>query len=193
MTNPLSKGVFAPLARRLRRLAPQASAFKSTAFRSATPLYAREADLLTGEGSRRFGGRWNPRGLAAIYASLTPETAMAETLAHARYYELPAQAVMPRTFVALSFALNRVLDLTGGDIRRRLAFSKDRMVQTDWRAEMEAGNVPLTQALGQAASDIGLEGLLVPSAAEPSGQNIVAFPENFKTLRAVVVLTPHKL
>ena len=178
---------------RLERLAPQASAFKWKAFRSATPRYATETDLLTGEGSRQFGGRWNPPGLAAIYASLTLETATAETLAQTRYYELPAEAAMPRTFVAISLSLKRVLDLTRGEIRRSLAFSKQRMIETDWRAEMAAGSVPLTQLLGQAAAQIGLEGLLVPSAAEPSGRNIVAFPQNFKTTRAVVVLAPDKL
>lgn len=193
MTTPLRKNVFASLVMRLGRLARQASAFKSTAFRSGTPRYATETDLLTGKGSRRFGGRWNPRGLAATYASLTPETAMAETLAQARYYGWSPQAVMPRTFVAISFKLKRVLDLTDGDVRRRLAFSQKRIVETDWRAEMDAGNVPLTQLLGQAAAEIGLEGLLVPSIAEPSGRNIVAFPQNFKSPRAVVVLAPDKL
>ncbi len=193
MTTPLTEDDFASLIRRLGRLMPQAAAFKSKGFRSVTPRYATETDLLTGEGSQRFGGRWNPPGLAAIYASLTPETALAETLAYARYYGLTAQAVMPRTFVAISFNLKRVLDLTDGDIRRRLAFSQQRIIETDWRAEMGEGNVPLTQLLGQAAAEIGLEGLLAPSAAEPSGQNIVAFPQNFKTSRAVVVLGPDKL
>lgn len=193
MTAPLIEGDFASLLRKLRRLSSRASGFKRDVFRSTTPHYATETDLLTGEGSRRFGGRWNPPGLAAIYGSLTPETAMAETLAHARYYGLPEHAAMPRTFVAISFNLKRVLDLTDGDIRRRLAVSRKRMVEADWRAEMDAGNVPLTQLLGQAASEIGLDGLLAPSNAEPSGRNIVAFPENFKTAGAVVVLAPDKL
>lgn len=193
MTNPLTEDDFASLIRRLGRLAPQASALKSTGFRSATPRYATETDLLTGEGSRKGGGRWNPRDLAAVYASLTAETAMAETLAQARYYGWAEQAVMPRTFVAISFSLKRVLDLTDGDIRRRLAVSQTRMIQTDWLAEMAAGTVPVTQLLGQAAAEIGLEGLLVPSAADPGGRNIVAFPRNFRTPRAAVVLAPNKL
>jgi len=181
------------LVRRLERLAPQASAFKGKAFRSATPRYAQEADLVTGEGSREFGGRWNPPDLAAVYASDTPETAMKETLAQARYYGWPEHDVMPRTFVAICFNLKRVLDLTDGDVRRRLAFSQKRIIETDWRAEMNAGNVPLTQLIGQAAAEIGLEGLLTPSAAEPGGWNIVAFPQNFKISKAVVVLAPDRL
>ncbi len=189
----LMKDDFASLLRKLQRLSSRAFGFNRDVFRSTTPRYATETDLLTGEGSRKFGGRWNPCGLAAIYASLTPEAAMAETLAHQRYYGLPEHAAMPRTFVAISFNLKRVLDLTDGDIRRRLAVSRKRMLQTNWRAEMNAGNVPLTQLLGQAASESGLDGLLVPSNAEPTGRNIVAFPKNFKTAGAVVVLAPEEL
>lgn len=44
------------------------------------------------EGSRLFGGRWNPKGIGVLYATSTPELGLVETLAHApgvRYEELP--------------------------------------------------------------------------------------------------------
>ncbi|HEY3963758.1 MAG TPA: RES domain-containing protein [Planctomycetaceae bacterium] len=71
---------------RLTQLGRSATEFVESAYRSSIPKYAKEAELLTGEGSRRHGGRWNPIGIAVVYAALTPETAMAETLAHNRYY-----------------------------------------------------------------------------------------------------------
>lgn len=37
---------------RLTRLLPSAAAFAETVYRSSTPKYANESDLLTGEGSR---------------------------------------------------------------------------------------------------------------------------------------------
>ena len=43
-------------------------------------------------GSRLFGGRWNPKGTAVLYATSTPELGLVEMLAHApavRYEELP--------------------------------------------------------------------------------------------------------
>ena len=49
-------------------------------------------DPLSVEGSRLFGGRWNPKGIAVLYATSTPELGLVETLAHApqvRYEELP--------------------------------------------------------------------------------------------------------
>lgn len=93
---------FDQLKSRLTRLLPSAVPFADTVYRSSTPRYANETDLITGEGSKRNGGRWNPPGIAVVYASLTPETAMAETLAHNRYYGIPQQDALPRTFVAIA-------------------------------------------------------------------------------------------
>lgn len=38
--------------------------------------------VLTGEGARLNGGRWNPPGTPLIYTSTTPELALLETLVH---------------------------------------------------------------------------------------------------------------
>lgn len=37
---------------------------------------------LSVEGSRRAGGRWNPKGFPILYASATPELALLEVVAH---------------------------------------------------------------------------------------------------------------
>lgn len=94
--------------------------------------------MLTGEGSRRNGGRWNPKGIAVVYASFTPETAMAETLAHFRYYGFPIEDAMPRTFVAIATDLAAVLDLRDGGVRRRLQVSEGRF----WRWTGDARSWP---------------------------------------------------
>lgn len=49
-------------------------------------------DALSTEGSRRYGGRWNPKGTGVLYTTSTPELGLVETLAHApavRYEDLP--------------------------------------------------------------------------------------------------------
>ncbi|GAB3925290.1 RES family NAD+ phosphorylase [Larkinella terrae] len=38
--------------------------------------------ILTGEGARLNGGRWNPLGTPLIYTSTTPELALLETMVH---------------------------------------------------------------------------------------------------------------
>lgn len=178
---------------RFKRLLPSATAFATTVYRSSTPKYAKESDLLTGEGSRRNGGRWNPIGIAVVYASLTPETAMAETLAHNRYYAIPIEDAMPRTFVAIEARLQTVLDLRLGVVRQRIQVSLERILTVDWRKEVRAGEESITQTIGRAAWEIGLEGMLVPSGVDASGHNLLIFPDNLASGSEIRVLHPDRL
>ena len=184
---------FEQLKARMSRLSSVAGEFFKVVYRANTPKYSNEADLLSGEGSRRHGGRWNPVGVRAIYASLTPETAMAETLAHNRYYQIPVEDAMPRMFVAMETNLQRVLDLGRGDVRSRLRVSLERILNLDWRREAREGRVPVTWLIGQAAFVVGLEGLIVPSSADPEGQNLLVFPENLKEEGKIRLLHPDRM
>lgn len=166
---------------RFAKLLDRAIALAGTVYRSAAPKYANSSDLLSGQGSRRNGGRWNPVGVAAVYGSLTPQTALAETLAHANYYSLPVHAAIPRTFVAIEFALERALDLTDGRNRQALAIAERRLLDCDWRAEMHRGKTPITQQAGAAAVDAGFEAILVRSAADRAGRNLVVFVDNLRS------------
>ena len=149
-----------------------------TVYRSCAPQFAAEADFLSGEGGRRHGGRWNPVGVAAVYACLTPETAMAETLSYARYHALPAASMMPRVFQAIDVALERVVDLSARPALTRCGTTAEAIRTYDWRAESEAGRVPVTQRFGADCRDAGFQGVLAPSAAAPGGRVLVWFPEN---------------
>ncbi|ODA36534.1 RES family NAD+ phosphorylase [Planctopirus hydrillae] len=177
---------------RFTRLRQYATTFKETVFRSSTPKYANERDLSSGVGSKRQGGRWNPIGIRAVYASLTPEIALSETLAHFRYYGIPLQDAMPRTFVAMEANLQIVLDFREGVIRQRLQISLDRMLAIDWRKELLTGRVPMTQVIGQAAAESGLEGLVVPSAVT-EGHNLLVFPENLIPGSRLLVMNADRL
>ena len=181
------------LNQRICRLASQAKRLSGTVYRSVAPRYANTADLAAGQGSRRLGGRWNPPGVPAVYGSFTPQTAMEETLAHFRYYGLPVHAAMPRTFVALEIDLASVLDLTEGAVRRSLGVSEKRLLECDWRAEAQAGKTPLTQNVGLGVCLAGFEGMVVRSAVDPSGQNLVLFVENLKPGSTLVVVAADRL
>lgn len=183
------------LTTRLTKLVPSATSFAGVGYRSSTPKYATEVDLLTGEGSKRNGGRWNPIGIPVVYIALTPETAMAETFAHHRYYGIPVEDAMPRTFVAIDAILQSVLDLRDGKIRQRLQVSEERILTVDWRKEVRAGRQPLTQAIGLAAYQSGLEGLIVPSAVDLQGHNLLIFRDKMQSgsqisVRNVTHLSP---
>lgn len=173
---------YTALLRRMRRLATDAvRVWSGVLFRAAEPKYAQQEDRLDGIGAKMFGGRWNPAGLACVYGATTPETAMAETLATSRHYGLPAESAMPRTFFAMKAALAVTLDLTDGPLRRRLLVSRSDLLQCDWRADASAGRESLTQAVGRAAAETGVAGLVVPSAAEVGGVNLAMFPPMFRS------------
>jgi RES domain-containing protein len=177
---------------RLGDLLSADATFAGTAYRSSTPEYAKENDLVTGEGAKLRGGRWNPIGIAMIYASLTPEIAMAETLAHNRYFGIPIEDAMPRTFVAIEARFNAVIDFRLGSVRQRLQISLDRILSVDWRKEVRAGRQPITQLIGKAAFEVGVEAMIVPSAAT-AGHNLVAFPGSLRPGSEIRVLNANQL
>jgi RES domain-containing protein len=163
-------------------------------FRFSTPEFATLKDLLTGEGALKAGGRWHPVGLfRAMYASLDPETALAESLAQHRRYEWPLRDAMPKTLVALGAQLCHVLDLTDGRVRQRLALSWQRIMKERWWEREANETEALTQAVGRIARHLGLEALLVPSVANPAGKNIIVFPDNRLVASHLIVHHPDKL
>lgn len=167
----------------------EAEGWAGMAFRSSSPAYATRADLLTGAGSKLFGGRWNaPGSFAAVYLSLSWDAATAEAVAHQRHFGIPEHAALPRVFVAVRLDLVRVLDFREGRLRQRLRVSRKRMLGGDWRKSNDLGEEAVTQALGRAAVEAGFEAILVDSAAARAGANIVVFPESLSaesTLEAV--------
>lgn len=184
---------FEQLVTRFAALGTSAVPFDGVVYRSSTPRFATGSDLLTGYGSHSRGGRWNPIGVATVYSTLTPQTAMAESLAHNRYYGEPIEDSMPRTFVAIRMRLQKVLDLRDAKARRRLQVSMAKLLVVDWRQEMHAGREPITQRVGRAAHSLGWEGLIVPSAADPTGHNLLCFPDRLLTGSGMTILNAEEL
>jgi RES domain-containing protein len=179
----------ARLSEALARCEGLAVAWEGTVFRSASVRYANRDDFLTGAGAKRAGARWNHAdSFAAVYTSLTPETATQESLAHFRHYGLPVADALPRVLAAARVVLQRVLDLTSSKVRRRLKITVAALLEADWRADAEAGREALPQAVGRLAWNAKWEGLLVPSAADPKGANLIVFPGNLDAPRSYFVI-----
>ena len=163
----------------VRRLRSPARRWTGKIFRCVTPSYANEEDLLSGVGAQSAGGRWNPLGaFPVVYGSLTPETALAEVLERFRTDGIPVDQAMPRVLVAISVRLGTLLDLTRGDVRQRIRVSRDRIVGTRWSREQHAGREAITQAIGRAAYDGGLEAVIAPSSSDRGGSNLAIFADN---------------
>jgi RES domain-containing protein len=183
---------FAQLFRRIAALMTHAVSLERVVFRCSDPMYAIEHDLLTGEGSRQFGGRWNPpSSFATVYAAYSDETALAEAKANHLYYGLDPADALPRTIVAVDARLSKVIDLTDGTARRLLGVSATRMRGDDWRKLNRSGAESLTQAIGRAGYESGAEGLIVPAC--DGGKNLVWFPGNLLSTSKAVIRNADKL
>lgn len=168
------------LERAVRRLVARGlpAHWSGACYRFASAKWGDLSVFLTGKGTLRFGSRWLAPGIApAVYASLSPETALRETLAQQTRFGLPAWQAMPLLVRGVSVEVEQVVDLTDGATRAGLRTSAKRLFESDWRAWNSSRRETLAQALGRAVLAARVEGLLVPSAEDPEGTNLVVFPE----------------
>ena len=140
------------------RGAPEPADGGLRAWRLVRPAYGDAAAAFSGEGARRFGGRWNAPGRPVVYASLHLSLAALETLAHAdrRRFE--------RDYVAFEVRVphDLILEL------------RDEDLPADWRARpVSAGARAIGDAwLAQRAS----AALSVPSVLVPQERNLLLDP-----------------
>lgn len=183
---------FDQLLRRVTALVAHAGSLRDVVFRCSEPTYATKDDLLTGEGSRKHGGRWNPpSSFATVYAAFSDATALAESKAHFLYYGLDPVDALPRTIVAVDAKFAKVLDLTDGTVRKALGVSATRMRGDDWRKLNRHRAESLTQAIGRAAYESGLDGLIVPAC--DGGKNVVWFAGNLRGTSKATIRNVGKL
>jgi RES domain-containing protein len=147
--------------RRLAELPRRNRTFQ--AWRAVRPAY----ELLGTHGARLHGGRWNPRGLAVLYASLEPTTVRAEWVRAMERQGLPESAAYPLRLGLLALRGPAV------DLRRRGALTA---LGIDEPPTVLTG-LEATRAAGEAAAAEGIGALLVPSVTG-AGANLVAIPQN---------------
>ena len=153
--------------------------FDGELYRFINPRFYKAVDTISGEGALHACGRWNLMGVFRLsYTALCPDTALSEALAHVRYYQLPLSKALPRVLVAVRLKVSRALDLRDGQVRKSLVLGENTIRSLDWRAENQQGVEALTQAWGFALAETGFEAVIVPSAADPVGSNVLVFPEN---------------
>ena len=117
---------------------------------------------LSGQGARRHGGRFNRRGVPALYTSLSPLTAIREAQPLGR----PMQ---PLTLCAYEVDVEPVFDARDDARCRELGVSDSDLTCPTWEAEMLAGKVPVSQALADRLIAEGYSGIRVRSFAAGTG------------------------
>jgi RES domain-containing protein len=146
-------------------------------YRVAGPRHTTAKEIVQGVGAYVAGGRWNPpEVMNVVYLSVEPETAVREANEHRRHFHLPLWEGMPKVIVAVEVAVDAVIDLTDGAVAADLPEPLTNLLAEDWRAVMARGDEATTQALGRAAFDAKLQGLIVPSKPDSGGVNLLVFP-----------------
>ena len=112
--------------------------------------------------------------------SLTPQGALNEVQAAAKYYGTSVSSSFPSTVFEVEMQLNRFIDLTDRRVLRALRVKVGDLTGCDFRADNRAGKEALTQAIGRAAWSEGYDGLLVPSSARRGARNLISFPQNMR-------------
>ena len=174
----------------MKLAAGSARAWKGTIFRSAPPKWAAGRDLLTGAGSLKSGARFNaPGSFPAIYGSTTPELAMIESLGYQRCANLPVERAMPLVFKAISVEVQRMLDLSDETVLADVGVTPELLRTDAWWLARARGEESLTQAVGRAAYECGIQAIFVASALTLAhGHNVVAFPDHIRAPSLLKVL-----
>ena len=116
---------------------------------------------VSGEGARLHGGRFNRSGVAALYTSLSPVTALREagTLGH------PLQ---PLLLCAYEIDAEPVFDSLDSRERDTHAVTDADLGCPGWEWDMHGGSVPASQALADRLITAGYVGMRVRSFAPGS-------------------------
>jgi RES domain-containing protein len=129
------------------------------------------ATALSGEGSARYPGRWNPRGVRVAYTSESLSLAVLEILAHAENLEMLHQYVALRVDLPSSSVTTLTLEELPPDWQSEPAPDSTRQLGLDWFRRQET----LV--------------LKVPSVLIPSEHNFIINPHH-PAVADVIVATP---
>jgi len=130
-------------------------------YRALNPVYA--ITPMSGEGAMRYGGRFNPRGVPALYCSLSIMTAIREAN--------QVGSLQPTTLVSYDAELEAVFDGTDATALLAEGYDETLLSANSWRDEMGAKGEAQTQTLARALIAKGYQGILVRSFAPGASEN----------------------
>lgn len=130
--------------------------FSGHLYRALNPVHAREP--LSGEGARRHGGRFNPKGMPALYTSQSVMTAIREAN--------QIGTLQPTTLVAYDADIGPIFDAEDPAALDAEGFTAEKLAADDWRLKMLADRKAPTQQLAERLKAAGFAGMQVRSFAK---------------------------
>jgi RES domain-containing protein len=155
-------------------------ALSQRCWRILAPKWAH--DPLSGLGAARFGGRFNPKGVPALYLSESINTAFAE-------YQQDLM-VRPGTFCAYQLNVLGIVDLCDVQVCKAISVDSTTLM-SPWKEILlvEKRSLPMWE-LSLRLLNQGFAGVRVPSAQMQEGVNIVLWRWNDDLSHRVEVLDP---
>jgi RES domain-containing protein len=126
------------------------------AFRAHHPGWAWSPT--SGEGSRLYGGRFNPKGVLALYLSLSIDTAIREA-SQGFGFRIP-----PLTIVEYFVECSEIADLTTPDGQKEHGVKADEL-ECPWQLLASRGEPVPSWLLAERLIAKGIAGIVVPSLA----------------------------
>ncbi len=134
---------------------PDTVLYRGKLFRALNPVFAREP--LSGRGAELYGGRFNPKGTPALYASLSVMTALREAN--------QVGNLQPTTLVSYEAEIDGLFDCRDDDGLQAQGMDVAALADGTWRDQMKASGEARTQAFARRLIAGGWHGLLVRSFA----------------------------
>ena len=125
-------------------------------YRALNPGYAREP--LSGRGAELYGGRFNAKGIPALYTAIDPTTALREAN--------QVGSLQPTILVSYIADLGPIFDTRDQDGLEQYGMTEAMLADSAWRMKMlDSLSVPTQDFAGSLIAD-GFAGLLIWSFAK---------------------------
>ncbi|KQZ99925.1 hypothetical protein ASD64_14055 [Mesorhizobium sp. Root157] len=155
--------------------------YRGKLYRALNPVYAREP--LSGRGAELYGGRFNPKGVAALYLSLSVVTALREAN--------QVGNLQPTTLVSYDAEIDGIFDCRDDRALDAESIDAAELGASIWRDQMKASGETKTQAFARRLIAAGNNGLLVRSfapGATSENLNIVLWRWGNRLLSRIVLI-----
>lgn len=150
--------------------------YQGKLYRALNPVHAREP--LSGRGAQLHGGRFNPKGMPALYTSLSILTAIREAN--------QVGDLQPTMLVSYDADIARIFDARDTQALAAQGMTSAALSDASWRDQMKESGEARTQAWARRLIALGHHGLMVHSfarGARPEDVNLVLWawgPEPFR-------------
>lgn len=127
--------------------------FQARIYRALNPIYAREP--MAGRGAALYGGRFNPKGVPALYTSLSIIGAIREAN--------QAGTLQPTMIIAYEADFDNIFDTRDEEALEQFGMNTTSLADAGWRNRMRNERKAPGQIFAERLIREGYEGLLVQS------------------------------